>query len=247
MSGEKKYRHEYKYIINSGYCEILRRRLKTAMKPDSHGEKGVYRISSLYFDDVYRSAYYDKLMGIDVRKKYRIRFYNLSPEFMRLEVKEKKGNMVCKRSVPLSVQQYERILSGKLDFLGEEGFAGTAGEEFYLSDRLAGLKPAVLVDYVREAYVCQAGNVRITFDMKLKTSSSLDIIGGKPDFYSVLGDGTVILEVKYDSFIPMYIQELLSGIPLVNESVSKFVLCSDKKCEVTKFTVNNLIGKEIAL
>lgn len=234
MSGEKKYRHEYKYIINSGCYHILRGRLKAAMTPDPHGENGIYRISSLYFDDVYRSAYNDKIMGLDVRKKYRIRFYNLSPEFMRLEVKEKKGDMVCKRSAPLSREQYGLILSGERKFLGEPMFSETAGEEFYLSDRLAGLRPAVLVDYVREAYICRAGNVRITFDMTLKTSASLDIVDGKPDFYNVFDRGEIILEVKYDSFIPMYIQELLSGVPLSRESVSKFVLCSDKKLEVNK-------------
>lgn len=234
MSGEKKYRHEYKYIIGSVGYNILRGRLRAAMKPDPHGENGTYRISSLYFDDVYRTAYNDKLMGLDVRKKYRIRFYDLSPDFIRLEVKEKKGDMVCKRSIPLTKEEYGLILSGDRKFLGEEGFQNTAGEEFYLSDRLAMLRPAVLVDYVREAYICSAGNVRITFDISLKTSAQLDIIGGKPDFYNVYDCGEIILEVKYDSFIPMYIQELLSGVPLTRESVSKFVLCMDKKMEVNK-------------
>lgn len=234
MSGEKKYRHEYKYIIGSVGYHILRGRLKAAMKPDPHGENGTYRISSLYFDDVYRTAYNDKIMGLDVRKKYRIRFYDLSPDFIRLEVKEKKGDMVCKRSIPLTKEDYGLILSGDRKFLGEERFQDTAGEEFYLSDRLAMLRPAVLVDYVREAYICSAGNVRITFDMSLKTSAQLDIIGGKPDFYNVYDRGEIILEVKYDSFIPMHIQELLSGVPLTRESVSKFVLCMDKKMEVNK-------------
>ena len=234
MSGEKKYRHEYKYIIGSGSYHILRGRLRAAMKPDPHGENGTYRISSLYFDDVYRTAYNDKLMGLDVRKKYRIRFYNLSPDFFRLEVKEKKGDLVCKRSVPLSREEYDAIISGDRRFFGEQRFLDTAGEEFYLSDRAVMLRPSVLVDYVREAYICAAGNVRITFDMSLKTSSELDIIGCKPDFYNVFDSGGIILEVKYDSFIPMYIQELLSGVPLNRESISKFVLCIDKKLEVNK-------------
>lgn len=234
MSGEKKYRHEYKYIIGSGCYHILRARLRAAMKPDSNGENGTYRISSLYFDDVYATAYNDKLMGLDVRKKYRIRFYNLSPDFIRLEVKEKKGDLVCKRSVPLNREEYEAIVGGDRRFLGEQRFSGTAGEEFYLSDRAVLLRPSVLVDYVREAYICAAGNVRITFDMSLKTSAELDIIGCKPDFYNVFDGGKIILEVKYDSFIPMYIRELLSGVPLNRESVSKFVLCTDKKMEVNK-------------
>ena len=231
----KTYRHELKYIINSGWHQILRQRLKAAMKPDPHGDKGVYRITSLYFDDVFRSAYNDKALGLDVRKKYRIRYYGLSPDFIRLEVKEKKGDMVCKRSVPLTYEQYQGILKGERSFLKPPNSdAVTAAEEFYASDRLVRLSPAVLVDYVREAYVCPAGNVRITFDMQLKTSHQLDPLGKQADFYNVFDGGEIILEVKYDRFIPAHIQALLSGIPMTRESVSKFVLCSDKTTEVAK-------------
>ena len=233
----KTYRHELKYIINSGYHQLLRQRLKAAMKPDVHGDSGVYRITSLYFDDVFRSAYNDKALGLDVRKKYRIRYYGLSPDFIRLEVKEKKGDMVCKRSVPISFEQYQGILRGERRSLRQpDSAAGTAAEEFYASDRLVRLSPAVLVDYVREAYVCPAGNVRITFDTQLKTSPQLDSLKDpeKAVFYSVFDSGEILLEVKYDRFIPEYIQALLSGIPMTRESVSKFVLCSDKTLEVAK-------------
>ena len=231
MKPPKTYRHELKYIINSGYHQILRQRLKAAMKPDAHGDSGVYRITSLYFDDVFRSAYNDKALGLDVRKKYRIRYYGLSDVFIRLEVKEKKGDMVCKRSVPISCEQYRRILKGEREFLKQPG---TAAEEFYASDRLVRLSPAVLVDYVREAYVCPAGNVRITFDMQLKTSPQLDPLGEKAVFYDVFDSGEIILEVKYDRFIPAHIQALLGGLPMTRESVSKFVLCSEKTLEVAK-------------
>ena len=233
-SKTKRYRHEMKYIINSGYYHILRSRLKAAMRPDPHGDNGVYRITSLYFDDVFRTAYNDKLLGLDVRKKYRIRYYGLSPSVIRLEVKEKKGEMVCKRSVPLSYEEYQSILEGNRSLFNKDSFIGTAGEEFYLSDKLTALSPAVLVDYMREAYICPAGNVRITFDSSLKTSLHADPLGSKADFINVFTGGEIILEVKYDSFIPSYISDLLSGIPLTRESVSKFVLCSDKLTEVSK-------------
>lgn len=233
-SGNKRYRHELKYIINNGYYHILRSRLKAAMKPDPHGENGVYRITSLYFDDIFRTAYNDKLLGLDVRKKYRIRYYGLSPSVIRLEVKEKKGEMVCKRSVPLSYEEYGRLIRGDADCFKQDSLIGTAGEEFYISHSLAALFPSVLVDYVREAYICPAGNVRITFDSSLKTSLQADPLGGGAEFINVFNGNEIILEVKYDSFIPSYIRDLLSGVPLTRESVSKFVLCSDKLTEVSK-------------
>lgn len=227
MSKEKKYRHEYKYILNCGWYEVLRHRAKAVMRPDSHGKNGVYRITSLYLDDVFDSAYNDKILGLDVRKKYRIRFYNLSPDFIRLEIKDKKGEMVAKRSVKFTYEDYKSFLRGDRSFLAEERFSGTIGEELYASDKLVKISPAAVVDYVREAYVCDAGNVRITFDSALKTMSGLDALNGEPNFYSVFENREIILEVKYDSFIPSYIRDILAGLPLNAESVSKYVLCRD--------------------
>lgn len=227
MSNEKKYRHEYKYILNSGWYEIIRHRAKTAMKPDAHGKNGVYRITSLYLDDVFDSAYNDKILGLDVRKKYRIRFYDLSPDFIRLEIKDKKGEMVAKRSVKMTYEDYKSFLKGDKSFLAEERFSGTIGEELYASDKLVGMSPAAVVDYMREAYVCQAGNVRLTFDSALKTMSGMDALNGRPNFYNVFENGEIILEIKYDSFIPAYIHDILAGMPLNTESVSKYVLCRD--------------------
>lgn len=230
----KKYRHELKYIINSGYYHILQSRLKAVLKTDKNGKNGVYRITSLYFDDIYQTAYNDKLLGLNSRKKYRIRFYNFSPDVIKLEVKEKKGDLVCKRSVPLTCEQYMLILEGKREFLSDSSFTNTAAEEFYLSDKLVKLIPAVMVDYEREAYICDYGNVRITFDRKLKTRQKPDFPHNNSEFINVLNNREIILEIKYDSFIPSYIQELFSGIPLMRESVSKFVLCKDKLTEVSK-------------
>lgn len=227
MSDEKKYRHEYKYILNSGWYEIIRHRARAVMKPDSHGNSGVYRITSLYLDDAFDSAYNDKILGLDVRKKYRIRFYNLSPDFIRLEIKDKKGEMVAKRSVKMTYEDYKSFLKGDRRFLSEERFCGTPGEELYASDRLVKISPAAVVDYVREAYVCQAGNVRVTFDSALKTMSGMDALNGDPNFYNVFENKEIILEIKYDSFIPSYIHDILAGMPLNAESISKYVLCRD--------------------
>lgn len=234
MDNRKKYRHEFKYMLNKGWYEIIRQRAKAVMKPDAHGNNGVYRITSLYLDDVFDSAYNDKLMGLDVRKKYRIRFYGLSPELIRLEIKDKKGEMVSKRSVKMTYGDYESLLRGDKGFLSEERFLGTVGEELYASDKLVKMSPAAVVDYVREAYVCPAGNVRITFDSRLKTMADMDALNGNPNFYNVFDKGEIILEVKYDSFMPSYIRELLAGLPLNAESVSKYVLCRDFKKRLAK-------------
>lgn len=227
MRENKKYRHELKYIINCGYYEILRQRLRAALRPDIHGEKGVYRITSLYLDDVFHTAYNDKISGLDVRKKYRLRYYDMSDSVIKLEVKEKKGDFVCKESADITPEEYRRILKDDKSFLGEDRFIGTAGEAMFASDRLTRLTPAALVDYKREAYICPEGNVRLTFDSELQTAQGFDPLYEKTNFYRVFQNNEIVFEVKYDSFIPNYIQGLISGIPTTRESVSKYVLCRD--------------------
>ena len=221
----RKFRHELKYLVSPGVHRLLSNRIKAAVKPDPHGAE--YRNTSLYFDDIYHTAYGDKLLGMSSRKKYRIRVYNLSRDIIHLEEKLKENDFVAKKSARLTYEEYRRLLGGDSSFLAEERFCGTAAEDFYISDSLVRLRPAVVVDYFREAYVCAAGNVRITFDKSLSVGSSADMLAEKPVFTSVFPDGSVILEVKYDSFLPAYIGELFSGVPLTRESVSKFMYCTD--------------------
>ena len=163
------------------------------------------------------------------RKKYRIRVYDFGKDVINLEEKVKNDNVGYKKSSPLTLCEYERIMSGDTGFLGEERFAEGAGGDFFASSSAALLSPAVIVDYIREPYVCAAGNVRITFDMKISAcTNSLDLFGRQNVYETVMPDNDIVLEVKYDSYIPEYIMQLLTGISAAQESVSKFILCSDK-------------------
>ncbi|MCM1334960.1 MAG: polyphosphate polymerase domain-containing protein [Bacteroides sp.] len=221
------YRHELKYRISRGSYEILRGRLKAVMRPDEHARDGRYRVTSLYFDDVYRSAYRDKLSGVLNRKKFRVRTYGLDPSTIRLEEKRKDGDVGYKKTALLTPEEYRLLLKGETAFLTAERFAGTAGEDFLWSSAAVRLLPSVVVDYVREPYTCTAGNVRITFDLALSAGGSLDLFDPAARYIPAFPDGEVILEVKYDRFLPSYIEEVLSGVPLLSESISKFILCSD--------------------
>ena len=90
-------RHELKYYINPAELEALGRRLARVMRLDSHCKGGrAYNVRSLYFDDAFDSAYYDKMDGVMTRDKYRLRIYNHSGEVIFLERKRKLGDLVQK-------------------------------------------------------------------------------------------------------------------------------------------------------
>lgn len=223
------YRHELKYSINSGIYAILKGRLDAVMEKDTNTSDGKYRVTSLYFDNIYGTAYRDKLSGALNRKKFRIRTYNLDPSYIRLEEKIKDDNVGYKKNAVLTIDEYKAILKGDYGFMTDERFSDTAAEDFFTSFCSAGLKPAVIVDYMREPYICQAGNVRITLDSRLSVCyNTFDIFDSEAIYVPVFKGNEAVLEVKYDGFLPSYIQELLSGLPIMQESVSKFMLCTDK-------------------
>ncbi len=218
-------RHELKYFINPAELEVLRARLRPVMHLDSHCVDGKpYVIRSLYLDDVDDSAYYDKVSGVMARDKYRIRIYRHSDKEIFLERKRKLGDLIQKSSVQITRRLCEQIMDG--DPRGLQTSSSPLLQDVYVQMRTRLLRPAVIVDYEREAYLHPAENVRITFDLRLRSGlHSTELFN--PDLPTVCPhDGNVeILEVKFDEYLPDHIRALLDGIQADRSAVSKYVLC----------------------
>ncbi len=222
-------RHELKYIIDKGTYFVLKGRLARIMREDPHGGKNGegYRVTSLYFDNIYGEGYFDKLNGVKTRRKFRIRSYNLSPERITLEVKHKEGSYVWKNSSPLTKEQYYSMLGRDYSFMKNMDGEKNAFGEFYRSDLLTRLSPKVIVDYFRYALIFPFGNVRITFDKTVSMCyNSVDMFGGEAMFSPVMPE-EIILEIKYDNYLPTVILDAVRDINSPRCSVSKYVICSD--------------------
>ena len=222
---EKGLRHEYKYLISRADAELLKLRLPHIMERDPHaGESGQYTIRSLYFDDVSAAAYYEKMDGIDNRTKYRIRFYNYDGSNIKLEKKEKLGNLTRK-----TAQTITKNDARALEYARAQGCPDTPEgltEELRLACNSRGLRPKVLVDYDRTPFLCRAGNTRITIDENLRTRPYIAHLFASPRAMTqVLEPDQVILEVKFDDFLPGYLADALADIPKVNMAISKFAMC----------------------
>ena len=217
-------RHEFKYLISAADARLLKLRLKHIMEPDPHaGASGRYTIRSLYFDDFSHSAFYEKVDGIDFRSKYRLRVYNYTLKTIKLEKKEKLGNLTRK-----TAQTVTRDEAKALQYLCPEGTLGDADllEELSLKIRSEGIRPMVLVDYDRTPFICRDGNTRITLDENLRTRPfCTSLVASPAAMIPVLEKGQVILEVKFDDFLPGYLADALRDIPKANMAISKFALC----------------------
>ena len=218
-------RHELKYFIHPAEVEALRNRLRPAMTLDSHCVGGrPYVIRSLYFDDIDDSAYYDKEAGVSNRDKYRIRIYRHSDQEIFIERKRKLGDLIQKSSTQITRRLCDQIVSG--DPRGLYRSSNALLQDLYVQMRTRLLRPRVIVDYEREAYLHPAENVRITFDLKLRSGlSSIDLFN--PDLPTVCPHDGVeeILEVKFDRYLPDHITGLLDGVHAERSAVSKYVLC----------------------
>ena len=89
-----------------------------------------------------------------------------------------------------------------------------------------GYHPKVIVEYERIPYVYEPGNVRITFDMNV--TSSTDVSHFLDEYAKrrlVLPVDTLIMEVKYDEFFPEMIYDCINIGALEQLSISKYTLC----------------------
>ena len=218
-------RHELKYFINPAELEALRARLRPVLDMDSHCVDGrPYVIRSLYFDDIEDSAWYDKQAGVMHRDKYRIRIYRYSDKEIFLERKRKLGDLIQKSSVQITRRLCDQLIDGNPAGLYKAN--SPLLQDMYVQMRTRLLRPRVIVDYAREAYLHPAEDVRVTFDLGLRSGLySSDLFNPKLPTVCPHDRNVEILEVKFNNYLPGYISALLYGVEAERSAVSKYILC----------------------
>lgn len=216
-------RHEWKHRLAPQDLPVLRARLGAVMTPDPHAVGGSYHIRSLYFDTPADTALREKLDGVNVREKFRIRCYNKDFSLIHLEKKWKANGLGTKEKARLTPDQVRAILAGDWDWMPESGDALI--RELYVKMTLQGLRPRTIVDYTREPFVFGPGNVRVTLDHGLRTGlRSTDFLD--PDCLTIPAtDDAVILEVKWDRFLPDVIRDLVQIPGRRTAAFSKYAAC----------------------
>ncbi|MDU6427565.1 MAG: polyphosphate polymerase domain-containing protein [Clostridium perfringens] len=219
---EKKFRHEIKHYINYSDYRAIKNRLMHIMKIDANAsENNEYKIRSLYFDNLNDKVLMEKINGVNYREKFRIRFYNDNHSFIKLEKKSKINGLCLKDSELISKEECEKILKGDIEFLRYSN--KPLFIEFYSKIKGDLLKPKSIVDYVREAYIYRLGNVRITFDKKIRTGIySTNIFNSEVPTIEAIDNNIVVLEVKYDEFLPELIQDIIQTNERRASAISKY-------------------------
>lgn len=217
------YRHEWKHELSRADLLILRSRLRAVMTPDTHARNGIYRIRSLYFDTPSDRALRDKLNGVDRREKFRIRYYDGDTSLLHLEKKSKLAGLGNKQTAVLTAAEAQAIVDGDVAWMPEHPHPLV--RELYAKMRTQLLEPKTIVDYTREPFIYAPGNVRVTLDYDLRTGlGCTDFLN--PDCVTIpAGDAPVLLEVKWDAFLPDIIRDAVQLPGRRAATFSKYAQC----------------------
>ena len=86
-------RQEKKFLIGLPEYYYHSGNLAKFMMEDPHNRGDRYPIRSLYFDSIEDRDYQEKIDGVELRRKIRLRCYGPDSDFGLLEIKQKEGPM----------------------------------------------------------------------------------------------------------------------------------------------------------
>lgn len=217
------FRHEWKHEITYVDLLVLRSRLRMVMQQDAHAVNGKYRIRSLYFDTAEDKALLEKINGVNIREKFRMRYYNQDTSWIFLEKKCKINGLCRKEQVRISRETAQDAVRRDAERLcqNEEALVRELGYKM----KAEGLLPKTIVDYTREPFVYLPGNVRVTLDYDIRTGmTGTDFLN--PDCITIpAGNAVRILEVKWDEFLPSLIRDLVQIPGTHTSAFSKYAAC----------------------
>ena len=220
---EKRYRHEWKHAISYADLLTLRSRMSAVATPDPHTIDGKYLIRSLYFDNIDDKALREKVDGVNRREKFRIRFYNFDTSLIHLEKKSKLNGLGTKYSAPLTKEETQKIVDGDIDWMIDTPHSLI--QELYCKMHYQGMRPVTIVDYTREPFIYGPGNVRVTLDYDIRTGlNKTDFLN--PECITIpAGEAPIILEVKWDAYLPEIIRDAVQIPGTRVQAFSKYAQC----------------------
>lgn len=214
-------RTEKKYSISSYQQNTLLHRLAPIMRTDQHSGSGGYRVRSLYFDSIYDNDYFDKISGLEIRKKIRLRIYAPEQTTVKLELKQKQGGAQKKSSLSITKKLAEEIICGQYTGLAE--LNSDLALTLYQILETGLYRPKCIVEYHRIAFVEESNDTRITMDSEIGMSPFCDRFFDKQlSFIPVRKEP--VLEVKYNGFLLSNIKQVLDFADAPELAISKYAM-----------------------
>jgi len=233
------YRIENKYFVPSERKEELLNDIMPYLKHDCYSEQRPskeYTVRSIYLDTPVLTSYYEKLAGLKVRNKFRIRGYNELTSDVQVfaEIKKKENEYITKDRALLFYSDLNDFLKNKdmtkiLNHTVEYEKRLFSASNFFFYQMKDKLNPIINVVYEREAFECKFGSgLRVTLDMNIRSflTQTCDNLFEERDM-EVLYPSRFVLEIKYRKALPAWVPIIINKYNLRKEAISKYVLSVD--------------------
>lgn len=231
-------RYEFKYRVPlsmvpaiaeyvSAYCEMDH---YSKVSPD-----GFYTINSLYFDTPHLGLYRSNGRGVFGYSCFRIRSYSDDPKPpFYLESKQKLRDFCKKRRAKVPFTNLRDLFERPYEIPGYDPYADANARDFLEKVDSFALEPVVLTQYRRMAFLSVHDSyARVTFDRDLRLMEEHDynVIPNEqlmrhydhPDTFGDPNSGrNVILELKCERKIPLWMIQLIRSFELTHDRFSKY-------------------------
>lgn len=224
-------RYELKYIVSAAVAHAIEGKLIGHCEHDSHGNEGRYINETLYFDSPALDFYFQKIEGVKLRRKVRIRRHGDAGPWERafVEIKRRNGQYIEKSRFSLSA----KLLPFLFDPSQRDTIIDTLTpaeiqvyNEVSVLSRLFHLRPVIFIRYQRKAFWAKGDErLRITFDSDLGYDVvNQDCLSPLENAQHMLEGDQIVMEVKANGRIPFWVLELIKECGCRMVRFSKYCL-----------------------
>jgi hypothetical protein len=222
-------RCEIKYLVDQAKLEAFDRRVRGLLVPDANDPRGRgYFNYTIYFDSPSYRFYREKVEGLAVRMKPRLRVYKSTidgrPLAYFFEIKHRNERFIAKERVALSEATAQRLLLNTQDLAayGEVGSSPVLGKLLYLAKRYE-LRPSLCILYHRFAYQSpHYHGLRVTYDKRLQCSEAIGFFTPPEAFHYVEPPNKTLIELKFNYRCPAWLINAAEALELERISFSKY-------------------------
>ena len=225
-------RFELKYLIPEETALLVRDFVRSYLEMDEYSvgrPNYSYPVHSLYLDSQELRLYWDTINGNKNRFKLRLRYYSTSPDTpVFFEIKRRMNNCILKQRGGVRQDCVGLLLSGHLP--EPEHLVSKSPNQIVAIQRFCNLmdqvhaRPRVHIFYMREAYVSDNDEVRVTMDRIILAEPNLQF-RVKTEMADPIRsfEKQVILELKFTNRFPEWFRELVRVFNVMQCGAAKYV------------------------
>lgn len=229
-------RVEKKYLITRADKRELLKLIKKHMEKDGYHKS---EILNLYFDNDNYDLTVNSIDWVDFKEKIRARSYKgYDKVFMELKTKlhrrachdkdeETDNNIGYKRRIMITHDDFNQLINHQATLVELVSQSPKTASDFQIATEIDylltsfNLKPKILITYRRESYK-GAEDLRLTFDEKLKfRTTNLSFNSANRGTIYFKDDHNIIMEIKADGVMPLWLVRKLSELKLYPQPFSK--------------------------